>query len=81
MAPRLPSLSAAVKFEIVGPIDRVETIAKGRGIRDLSRLLAKHGKGIRFENGDRARAELHWYEAHGIGRRETRVKRIMKREP
>lgn len=63
-------------FQIVGPIEAVSTIALGRGIRCLDRLLELHGPGrwrkmkgvalIRLESGRLRLAELHWYEAHGL---------------
>jgi hypothetical protein len=72
-------------FEIIAPIERVETIATGRGIRELDNLRRLFGRGnwrkrkglttVRFSNGIIARAEVHWYEAHGIGRRKEKVKR------
>jgi hypothetical protein len=52
-------------FELVGDLTDVETIATGRGIRDLPRLRRLW---IRL-------AELHWYEAHGIGKKEFKRKR------
>jgi hypothetical protein len=71
-------------FEILGEITVLETIASGRGIRDLRRLHKCYGKGrwrkmkgsarIRLRNGDVRFAELHWYEAHGIGKREIKRK-------
>lgn len=74
-----------MKFEIVGGISHAETIARGAGIRELSRLRRTYGAGnwrkrkgvarIRLENGDIRMVELHWYEAHGIGRREFKRKR------
>lgn len=74
-------------FEILGDVVLVETIATGRGIRDLRRLQRNYGKGrwrkvkgtarIRLRNGDVRVAELHWYEAHGIGRREFKRKRYL----
>ncbi len=73
-------------FEILGPIENVETIAVGRGIRELSNLRKLFGRGnwrkrkgmttVRFANGIIARAEVHWYEAHGIGRRKLKIKRF-----
>ena len=73
-------------FEIIGEIVRVETIAKGRGIRELPRLRKRYGKGkwrkrkgiadIRLRTGETVRAELHWYEATGLGRREFKIKEI-----
>ena len=72
---------------VVGPIRGVETIAVGRSIRELSRLRKIYGgkrwrklKGtalIRLHDGSLILAELHWYEAHGVGRRELKVKRFL----
>ncbi len=66
-------------FEILGDITVLETIASGRGIRDLRRLQRNYGKGrwrkmkaqpvSGLRNGDVRLAELHWYEAHGIDNR------------
>jgi hypothetical protein len=74
-------------FEILGEIRDVETIASGRGIRDLAALQKRFGRGnwrklkgfatIRLSNGDVVEAELHWYEAHGIGKRWIKVKRYL----
>ncbi|HJP99658.1 MAG TPA: hypothetical protein VJ862_13945 [Rhodanobacteraceae bacterium] len=74
-------------FKIVGPIIEVETIAEGRGIRELGRLAKAYGSGswrkrkglaeVQFADGSTGRAEVHWYEAHGIGRREFKLKRLM----
>ncbi len=71
-------------FEIVGEIIVVETIAAGKGIRDLKRLSRNYGKGrwrkmkgtarIRLMSGRIRLAELHWYEAHGIGKRDVKIK-------
>ena len=73
--------------EIVGEITVVETIARGRGIRDLKRLRKNYGKGqwrkvkgtarVRLPNGHIRLAELHWYEAHGIGKKEIKRKRYL----
>ena len=73
-------------FEILGEISAVETIAQGKGIRERSRLLKRYGLGrwrkrkgladIRLSSGEICRAELHWYEATGIGRRELKIKDI-----
>jgi hypothetical protein len=75
-----------VDFEILGDIAVVETIATGRGIRDLKRLRKNYGKGrwrkvkgiarIRLPNGHVRLAELHWYEAHGIGKRKSNANAI-----
>ena len=70
-------------FEVVGPLRNLETIATGRAIRELRRLRRQYGKGrwrkrkgiasVRLLDGTVHRAELHWYEAHGIGRREMKI--------
>ncbi len=74
-------------FEIVGPITDVETIAAGRSIRQLSRLRRQYGQGrwrkvkgiatVRVAGGELRRAEIHWYEAHGIGRVRHKIKRFL----
>jgi hypothetical protein len=71
-------------FKILGDISGVETIATGAGIREIARLRKIYGRGrwrkrkgfanVRFEDGTTARAEIHWYEATGIGRREFKIK-------
>ena len=77
-----------MNFEILGPVASIETIATGSGIRELRRLRRKHGLGkwrkmkgianIRLSDGSVRLAELHWYEAHGIGRREFKRKRYLE---
>ena len=74
-------------FEVLGEIGEVETIATGRAIRELNRLQKRYGKAnwrkmkgrceIRLRSGRVVDAELHWYEAHGIGRKEIKVKRLL----
>jgi hypothetical protein len=74
-------------FQIVGEIIAVETIARGRGIRELQRLRKRYGPGrwrkrkgvadIKLTSGQILRAEIHWYEATGIGRREYKVKSFL----
>jgi hypothetical protein len=74
-------------FELVGEISEVETIATGRGIRDLARLRRRYGgsrwrklKGVasvRIISGRIRRAEVHWYEAHGLGRVRMKIKRFI----
>lgn len=74
-------------FEIVGPVERVEIIARGVGVRQRARLVRAFGRGrwrklkgeatITFKTGGIRRAEVHWYEAHGIGRREFKIKRYL----
>ena len=71
-------------FEIIGKITHIETIATGRSIRDLARLRKRFGRGrwrkmkglatVRLEDATIHTAEVHWYEAHGIGRKEFKVK-------
>jgi hypothetical protein len=77
-------------FEIVGEITQVETIAVGSRIRDLPRLRRLYGRGrwrklkgiavVRLRTGRTRKAELHWYEAHGIGRKEIKRKRYVDQE-
>lgn len=74
-------------FEIISKISDVEPIAVGTGIRDIRRLRRLYGKGrwrklkgtaqIRLRSGRIRLAELHWYEAHGIGRKEIKRKRYL----
>jgi hypothetical protein len=74
-------------FEIISEITDIEVIAVGKSIRDRSRLYQQHGPGrwrklkgiamIRLRNGRIRKAELHWYEAHGIGRKEMKRKRYL----
>lgn len=75
-------------FEIVGPIRRVETIASGEGIRDLVFLEERFGQGswrklkgfatVLLEDGTMHEAEIHWYEADGIGQRWVKIKRFLE---
>ncbi len=74
-------------FEITGEISGVETIAQSAGIRCLSRLQRAYGIGnwkkkkgfaaVVLEEGVSALAEVHWYEAHGIGKVEMKIKEFM----
>jgi hypothetical protein len=71
-------------FDIIGKITAIEPIAVGRGIRDRRRLRKAYGKGrwrklrgiatVRLLDGTIHTAEVHWYEAHGIGRKELKLK-------
>ena len=71
-------------FEIIGEITVLETIAAGTGIRDIRRLRRNYGKGrwrkvkgmarVKLASGRIRTAELHWYEAHGIGKKEIKRK-------
>jgi hypothetical protein len=79
---------ALVDFELVGEISRIETIPVGRDVRDRRRLARLYGKGrwrkmkgvgrIRLPDGWVVLAELHWHEAHGIGRKELKAKRYLE---
>ena len=74
-------------FEIIGEIEDVETIAVGGNIRDIMRLQKQFGRGrwrklkgvaqVRLPGGHIRRAELHWYEAHGVGKRKMKIKRFL----
>jgi len=75
-----------VWFELLGSITDIETIAVGNSILEFSRLRKRYGTGrwlkrkgfgkIRLADGTICEAELHWYEAHGIWRREIRIKHL-----
>jgi hypothetical protein len=81
-------LAAHEAFEILGPIRSIEPIATGSSIRDLERLRRAYGAGrwrklkgvasIRLSSGRIRLAELHWYEAHGIGKKEIKRKRYLQ---
>jgi len=76
-----------MRVEIIGNITRIETIAVGRRIRELPRLQRVYGPGrwrklkgvarVRVEGGREFQAEVHWYEATGVGRKEFKIKRIL----
>jgi hypothetical protein len=79
----------AMDFRFVGRISGIERIAAGKGIRDLRRLNRTHGrarwrklKGFALvrerTTGEVYRAEIHWYEAAGIGRKEFKIKRRLE---
>jgi hypothetical protein len=73
-----------VDFEIISDITNIEIIATGTGIRNRERLQKQYGKGkwrklkgiaqVRLPNGMIRLAEVHWYEAHGIGKKEFKLK-------
>jgi hypothetical protein len=74
-------------FKIIGDITHVETFAVGSSIREIARLRKLYGRGrwrkrkgvarIRLEDGTVHLAEVHWYEASGIGKREFKIKRFL----
>jgi len=76
-----------VWFEIIGEITEIETIAVGGAIRELARLKKHYGKArwrklkgvgtVRLSDGTICKAEVHWYEAHGLGRKEFKIKRLI----
>jgi hypothetical protein len=76
-----------MKFEILGQISQIEPFAFGSKIREIARLRRTYGRGrwrkrkgmarIRLADGSVHVAELHWYEAAGIGRREYKVKHLL----
>lgn len=74
-------------FEIISEISEVEPIAVGLQIRDLKRLRKQFGRArwrklkgiahVKLESGRIRRVELHWYQAHGIGKRKIKIKRYL----
>ena len=74
-------------FEILGKILQIETFASGSGIREIARLRRVYGRGrwrkrkgiarVRLPDGSVHLAELHWYEAAGIGRKELKIKYLL----
>ena len=81
-------LASIVDLDLVSPIHPTGTIAVGSQIRELRRLTRAYGPGrwrkckglalARFEDGSICCVELHWYEAHGIGRKEIKLKWILE---
>lgn len=77
-----------MSFDIVDDISAIETIATGSGIRELDRLRRTYGQGnwrkmkgiarVNLSSGRVRVAELHWYEAHGIGKKEMKRKRYLE---
>ncbi len=75
-------------FTIIGPIVDIETIASGSSIRDIADLREIYGPGnwrkrkgiatVRLSNGTIRDAEVHWYEANGIGRKKEKIKRFLE---
>jgi hypothetical protein len=76
-----------VYFDIIGEIEEIETIAIGGKIRDIMRIQKQYGLGrwrklkgvakVRLETGRIRRAELHWYEAQGLGKKKMKIKRFL----
>jgi len=77
-----------MNFEVIGEITDIETIAVGSSIREVARLRRIYGAGrwrklkeiatVRFSDGVVCEAEVHWYEAHGIGKKEIKIKYILR---
>jgi hypothetical protein len=76
-----------MSFEIIGEIEQVEIIAYGKSIRDIKLLKKQYGAGrwrklkgiatVRLYDGTIRKAEIHWYEAHGIGKRKFKIKTFL----
>ena len=74
-------------FEVLGDIEKIERIAVGMSIRENQRLRKQYGPGrwrklkgianVRLRDGRIKKAEIHWYEAHGIGKRKMKIKRYL----
>ena len=77
-----------MEFEILGEIRDIETIATGRGVYIRRYLDRTYGKGrwrkrkgkatVRLADGTVEEAEIHWFEAHGVGRKDFKIKRILR---
>lgn len=73
-----------MNFEVVSQIENIETIAEGSSIRIKPLLVKRYGKGkwkkkkgsatVKLKDGSFRHAEIHWYEAHGIGKRDMKIK-------
>jgi hypothetical protein len=74
-----------MRFDILGEISCIETFATGSGTREIARLQRIYGSGrwrkriarVRLSDGSTHVAELHWYEAAGIGRKEFTIKQLL----
>ena len=74
-------------LDIIGEIEEIQTIAVGGRIQDVMRIRKQYGLGrwrklkgvanVRLYSGRIRKAEVHWYEAHGIGRKKMKIKRIL----
>lgn len=73
-------------FEILSALENIKIIAVEGRIRDVERLRKMYGSGrwrklkgiaiVRLKDGFECQAELHWYEAHGIGKKEMKIKEL-----
>ncbi len=76
------------RFKIISEIREIETIASGRGVYIRRHLERAYGRGrwrkmkglatVELEDGTICEAEIHWYEAHGIGRKDFKIKRVIR---
>jgi hypothetical protein len=74
-------------FQLISEIAQIETIAAGSSVRERHALTRRYGRGrwrklkgvatVRLDDGAIYTAEVHWYEAHGIGKRKMKIKRIL----
>ena len=74
-------------FEVIGEVNRHRNHCVGSSIHDIERLRKMYGSGrwrklkgvalVRLEDGSESDAELHWYEAHGIGKKEMKIKELL----
>ncbi len=75
-------------FSIIGRVAKIETFAVGKKIRELARLRRQYGRGrwrkrkgvaqVQLTDGTIRMAEIHWYEASGIGKKEFKIKRYLE---
>jgi uncharacterized protein with ACT and thioredoxin-like domain len=75
------------EFDILGEIRDIETIAAGRAVHIRRHLERIYGPGrwrkmkgiatVELADGTICEAEIHWFEAHGIGRKDFKVKRVI----
>ena len=80
-------MKSSVYLEIIGEIENIEEIAVGGRIRDIMRIQKQYGPGrwrklkgfamVRLQSGKIRKAELHWYEAHGIGKKKIKIKSLL----
>jgi hypothetical protein len=85
---RAHTIRRRMTFEIIGPIRDVEVIASGAGVRIRKHLWRKYGKGdwrkmkgiaeVMYPNGRVCVTEIHWFEAHGVGKRMVKAKRDLR---
>lgn len=78
----------AEKFEIIGSLRQIEIIAVNRSVRSREMLNRRFGVGrwrkmkgiavIRYADGSLVEAELHWYEAHGLGKHGWKIKQELR---